>query len=219
MTVRGPLARTLMRRLLPFGLALTALLAAGACSTPQEEGPTRPDALAGRNLIPEAPLDAPSPTPTPDDDWTFPPGSGGGGSGAAADARPCGEPAPPPISRVNVKVLSTQAERLVLDATPLVGPNPAYCRQIGFTDDRQYCPVRPEGDPERSDCEALRVGSASDTGRRGPTWTANGRSCQTGATGTHCVNHPSNQYLVFAYGTGTFRACVSGGVCGAITIP
>ena len=197
---------------------MTAVLTAGACSEPREESPTRPDALAGRNLIPDAPTDAPSPTPTPDQTGTLPVNPGGGGGGATADPGGCREPVPPPISRLNVKVLSSQGDRRVLDATPLVGPDAAYCSQVGYTDGRLFCPVRPEGDPERTACEALRVGRASDTGRTGPTWTADGRSCQGGLAGTSCLNHPENQYLVFAYGTGTFRACVSGGACGEVAI-
>jgi hypothetical protein len=200
---------------------MAVVLSLGACSTPQEETPTMPDALAGRNLIPEAPLDEPSPSPTPDLTGTFPPDQGGwaGGGGAAGDTGTCAAPIPPPIARLNVKILFTQANRLVLDATPLVGPDGAYCREIGFTDGRLFCPVRPEGHPERLSCEALRVGSASDTGRTGPTWTANGRPCQGGGQGTYCVNHPDNQYLVYAYGTGTFRACVTGGACGERVVP
>ena len=197
---------------------MTAILTAGACAKPREEIPTRPDALAGRNLIPDAPIDEPSPTPTPDQTGTLPVNPGGGGGGTTADAGACGEPVPPPISRLNVKKLFVQASRTVLDATPLVGPDGAYCRQVGYTDGRLFCPVRPEGDPERTACEALRVGRASDTGRTGPTWTAEGRLCQGGTAGTYCLNHPENQYLVFAYGSGVFRACVSGGACGKVEI-
>lgn len=197
---------------------MTAILTAGACSKPREEIPTRPDALAGRNLIPDAPINEPAPTPTPDQTGTLPVSPGGGGGGTTADAGACGEPAPPPISRLNVKVLFVQASRSVLDATPLVGPDGAYCRQVGYADGRLFCPVRPEGDPARSACEALGVGRASDTGRTGPTWTAEGRPCQGGTAGTYCLNHPENQYLVFAYGSGAFRACVSGGACGKVEI-
>ena len=146
------------------------------------------------------------------------PGGGGGGSTGGDVIGSCGPPSPPPISRVNVRVLFTQTNRLVLNSSPLVGPNGAYCEQIGYTDGRLYCPVRPEGHPERSACEAVRVGRAADTGRSGPTWSANGRRCQGNDGGPSCLNHPDNQYLVFAYGAGTFRACVAGGVCGHRTV-
>jgi hypothetical protein len=118
-----------------------------------------------------------------------------------------------------VGVLIVGAGRLILDSTPLVGPNADYCRQIGFTDGRQFCPVRPEGHPERFACEAGIVGQARDTGRIGPTWSANGAGCVSGAGNLpYCNNHPDNQFLVFAVGAGTFQACAQSGVCGAVVI-
>jgi hypothetical protein len=204
-----------MRLVLLFALVLLSALS-GACNRSQEEEPTTPGALS--HLIPEAPLVSPTPNPTPDLTGTLPPQPGGGGGGVA-DAGACGAPTPPAISRVNVKVLSRGASRTVLDATPLVGPDGDYCRQAGFTDGRLFCPVRPEGHPERQACESLRVGRAADTGRLGPTWSVNGRPCQGHREGASCQNHPDNQYLVFAYGAGTFRACAGGGACGQITLP
>jgi len=120
---------------------------------------------------------------------------------------------------VNVKVHSSQPQRWLLDATPLVGPDATYCAAIGYTDGRSFCPVRPDGHPERAACEALRVGAAQDTGRIGPTWSVNGRSCSGGEATPSCENHPDNQYLVYAFTGGTFRACASGGGCGSITLP
>jgi hypothetical protein len=120
---------------------------------------------------------------------------------------------------VNVKLHLRQTERVVLDSTPLVGPDAAYCRSIGFSDGRSYCPLRAEGDPQRLACEAAGVGRASDTGRIGPTWAADGRPCQGSGPGASCLNHPDNQFLVFAYGAGTFRACTASGVCGQISLP
>jgi hypothetical protein len=115
-------------------------------------------------------------------------------------------------------VHSHQADRYVLDSTPLVA-DAAYCAKVGYAD-RTVCPVRLEGDPERSACEAAIVGAAGDTGRAGPTWTANGGPCD-GADhrGASCANHSSNQYLALAWGAGTFRACAASGVCGAISLP
>jgi len=213
-----------MRRFPLPALVPVLAVALVTCGGGQDQ-PTRPDTLAHRNLIPDAPLNAPSPSPTPDPTAILPanPGGGGedvggGGGGAAIDSGTCGAPTPPPISRLNVKVLNVQANRNVLDATPLVGPDPAYCAQVGYTDGRLFCPVRPEGHPERSACEALRVGRASDTGRIGPTWTAEGRPCQGRTGGPSCLNHPDNQFLLFAYGTGTFQACVGRGACGQTTV-
>lgn len=210
-----------MRTLL--GLALCASVAVLACQGGREELPSRPDtseaeALLGGPLIPPAPTATPTPTPTPlppddgvDDDF-----EGGGGEGASAS---CSDPSPPAISRVNVKIHSTQSGRVTLDATPLVGPDTEYCAAVGYTDRRSFCAVRPPGHPERQDCEALRVGDAADTGRIGPTWFAGGQPCSGRAGAPSCQNHPDNQYLLFAYGSGSYKACVAGGVCGTFSVP
>ena len=203
-----------MRRL--AGLAAWVVFAGGGCGTAPEE-PTRPESAALASLIPAAPAPSPTVSPTPPtDDQPLPaqPGSGGGAGTAS-----CGAPVPPRIARLNVKVHSSQPSHVVLDATPLVGPDTSYCAQIGYTDGRSFCPVRPEGHPERETCEALRVGRASDTGRIGPTWSAQGRECRGADTPARCLNHPDNQYLVYTYGAGTFQACSSGGACGQITLP
>jgi hypothetical protein len=205
-----------MKRIL--AVALVAGLAAGSCGDGEKE-PTGPEPLPdAAALIPAAPAPQPTPTPTPapeDEIIVVTPGAGDDTSVSGT----CGEPFPPPISRFNVKVHSRQADRVVLDATPLVGPDAEYCRAIGFPD-RTFCPVRPEGDPERTACEAARVGRAADTGRYGPTWSANGGPCD-GADqgGASCVNHSDNQYLALAYGAGTFRACAASGACGQVQLP
>lgn len=208
-----------MKRILTAALA--AGLAAGSCGDGEKvpTGPERlPDAAA---FIPAAPAPQPTPTPTPgavpeDEIIVVTPG---GGSDTSVSGT-CGEPFPPPVSRFNVKLHSRQADRVVLDATPLVGPDAEYCRRIGFTDGRSFCPVRAEGDPERQACEAAQVGRADDTGRYGPTWSANGGPCDgTDHGGASCANHSDNQYLAFAYGAGVFRACAASGVCGQIRLP
>jgi hypothetical protein len=210
-----------MRRLI--GLALIVAAGAGACKTIREELPTQPessdpDAVANGPLIPAAPTSTPTPDPVQSEPLPEPPGSddGGGDGGSAAY---CGDPAPPPISQVNLRVHTRQTTRSILDSSPVVGPDVGYCRQIGYTDGRSYCPVRPPGHPERSACEAASVGSAADTGRPGPTWSADGRGCGRATSGAYCLNHPDNQYLVYAYGSGTFSACVANGACGKIRLP
>ena len=168
-------------------------------------------------MVPVAPAPQPTPTPTPGsepEEGPIPPNPGDGGTVSGR----CSEPLPPPIARVSVKLQGGSSSRALLDATPLVS-DAAYCRAIGFTDGRSVCPVRMEGDPERAACEALRVGLAADTGRPGPTWSANGKRCDGPDGGTSCLNHPDNQYLVWAYGSGTFRACAAGGVCGELAVP
>jgi hypothetical protein len=210
-----------MRRLFLAPL-LAASLAAGSCGD-DAPTPSGPEPLPNANaLIPSAPAPQPTPTPTPgtaleEDPLPATPGSpNDAGDGSSAD---CGAPAPPAVTQINVTIHGRQADRVVLDSTPLVGPDAAYCRLIGFTDGRLYCPVRAEGSPQRLACEAARVGRAADTGRFGPTWSANGKRCNGADGGTSCLNHPDNQFLVFAYGAGRFRACAASGVCGEITLP
>lgn len=199
-----------------LALSLAAGLVAASCGG-DGKAPTQPERLPNAAaLIPAAPAPQPTPTPTPGavtDDAPVPAIPGGDAAGS------CGPPFPPQVSRVNVKLHGQQADRALLDATPLVGPDAAYCRQIGFTDGRSFCPVRPEGHPERQACEAARVGRASDTGRPGPTWSANGRPCDGADGPASCVNHPGNQYLAYAWGSGRFRACAASGVCGEISLP
>jgi hypothetical protein len=195
-------------------------LVAGSCGG--GDNPQKPDLPDTAALIPTAPAPqpttTPSPTPIPPDQViVVAPGGGGGGGGT--NSAGCGAPYPPPVARFNVKVLSHQADRYVLDSTPLVGPDAAYCAKVGYPD-RSICPVRLEGDPERSECEAAVVGIAGDTGRAGPTWSVNGGPCDgTDHGGGSCANHSTNQYLALAWGVGRFRACAASGVCGDIALP
>jgi len=182
--------------------------------------PTAPQSLPEVAGIPTAPAPQPTPTPTPGPEPEEPPaGSPGGGGGGGNVSGTCGAPEPPPVSRIAMKIHQSGGGRLLLDSTPLVGPDAAYCRMIGFTDGRTICPLRMEGNPEREACEAARVGRASDTGRPGPTWSANGKRCNGPDGGTACLNHSENQYLAWAYGSGTFRACAASGVCGELVVP
>lgn len=194
------------------GLALSG----AACGGSETPAPTQPAPAPEVAFVPMAPAPQPTPTPTPGSEPEGDPVSSRPGGGVSGS---CGEPVPPPISRVNVKLHGQGGDRLLLDSTPIVGPDATYCRRIGFTDGRSLCPVRPEGHSERQACETLRVGRASDTGRPGPTWSANGKRCNGPDGGTACLNHPDNQYLVFAYGSGSFRACTASGVCGELVLP
>jgi hypothetical protein len=196
-----------------------ALLLFAACHDGGETSgqPVRlPDAAS---LIPSVPAAQPTPTPSPGEEPADEPipaiPAGGGGSSAG-----CGPPVPPAVARIKVKVHGRVSDSTILDATPLVGPNAAYCRAVGFTDGRSFCAVRPEGHPERQACEAAIVGIASDTGRYGPTWSANGKPCGGRDGGAAaCLNHPDNQYLAIAWGSGPFRACAERGVCGQVSLP
>jgi hypothetical protein len=207
-----------MRRAMLTAVAVSVLGVCACRKAIPEDLPTSP-APTPAPLIPIVPIAAapqPTPRPTPGspgspsspppDEEPFPGDPGGGGSGS------CGDPQPGPLSKIDVKIHIYGSGRTVLDASPLVGPDEAYCRAIGFTDGRRFCPPRPEGHPERAACDAALVGPAADTGRIGPTWRVNGQPC---VFANGCENHPANQFLVFAYSAGTFQACATG-ICGAL---
>jgi hypothetical protein len=213
-------------RKVALGAALAAAALLVGCHTITEELPTEPTeaekpARAGILTVPipgltvatvatpapspdpsapPAPDPTPSPEPSPEPEDDPPPEDTGG----------CGEPLPGPILRVNVKVHNARPARWTLDSTPLVGGY-EYCKEIGFTDGRNRCPVRPEGHPERKACEEYAVGYAEDTGRTGPTWFRDNKLCD----GFVCENHEHNQYLVYAHASGTYKACVKSGKCGS----
>ena len=212
-----------MNRLV-YGMAAAALVLAG-CHTITEELPTAPSASpkapssgvlkVSIPTIPTAtpaptpnptPTPGPAPTPTPTPQSTPPPSSGG-----------CGSPLPPPLWNINAKIHIRGPNMWTLDSTPIVHDR-EYCAKIGFTDGRVDCPVRTEGTPDRLACEILALGgNAHDTGRPGPTWTRNGRYC-TGEAGD-CDNHKENQFSVYAYGSGLYKACSrDGGVCGNVQV-
>jgi hypothetical protein len=133
----------------------------------------------------------------------------------------CGAPYPPEIYRFRVKVHLQNQDTATLDSTPLV-LDPQYCAQVGFTDGRVECPVRLEGSPERIPCENFAVGNAQDNGRAGPTWNrvtdANpgGTFCTGKSSG--CANHETNQYALYAYASGWYRACGKNGACGSVYV-
>jgi hypothetical protein len=206
-------------------LAATAFLA--GCQTITEKLPTKATEPTMTIPIPFFPLSSPAPTPRP---------SPTGGPSPAPTAAPtpaptaaptpaptptpppsgngCNPPLPPPIGRINAVVHIKGPNITTLDSTILVGPDADYCRQVGFTDGRRFCPVRAEGNPERGPCEQMISGTAVDTGRYGPTWRRNGALCD----GVVCANHPDNQYLLFAYTSGTYTACVQEVYCGEVDV-
>jgi hypothetical protein len=129
----------------------------------------------------------------------------------------CFEPYPPQINKFGVKVLLKAEGTWTLDSTPQITNNTAYCRSIGYTDGRNFCPLRPEGTAQRVPCEGWRVGVASDTGRLGPTWRRDGQLCTGSAS--RCDNDPHNQFNVLSYegdgATHTYTACTDLGFCGS----
>jgi len=172
-------------------LALAAVLVLAACGGGSQAFTPSP--------VP-TPVATPTPTPEPSPEPT--------------PSTSC-RPVPPPISRVKVKIHLKNREFWTLDATPLVGPALHYCRNVGFTDGRQFCTVRPEGDPMRAECEAWAVGQAEDNGRGGPTWfNPEGEHCN--GAGSLCANSADNQYMLWVYKGGEFTACAANGVCGSV---
>jgi hypothetical protein len=127
----------------------------------------------------------------------------------------CGYPYPPPVVKMNCKVHLYGSDVYTLDSTALVG-DPAYCAEVGFTDGRGLCPVRPEDSPERVPCEIWRVGNAKDTGRPGPTWTVGGQYCTGPESG--CENHPTNQYGLLVYKSGAYQVCANSGTCCTVQV-
>ena len=205
------------------GVALGALFLTG-CHTITEELPTQPTKTPTSGVLTVAipsipvagtpapkptatpaatPTPTPAPAPTPEATPTPPPNTSG-----------CGNPLPPDVARMNTKIHLRGVNRWTLDTTPLVGPDADFCRKIGYTDGRLFCPVRTEGTSDRAACETYVVGKAQDTGRGGPTWYRDGRLCTGVASG--CENHEDNQYLLYVYEGGLYKACTRDGVCGEV---
>jgi hypothetical protein len=122
----------------------------------------------------------------------------------------CGRPYPPEVTRFNCKVHIKAPDRYTLDSTPLVGPDPAYCAAIGYTDGRTICPVRPEGTADREACENWRVGHARDTGPPGSHLDQGGRQLLHGP-GERLREPPSTQYSLFTYVPGTYIVTAENG--------
>jgi hypothetical protein len=159
------------------------------------------------------PITVPTPTPPPD------------------FRAQCGEPAPPPLYGMKVKINADNGFRKQMDSNPVVentgrGTSDSYCGKVGFDSRALFCETRQEGHPQRGACDALIVGRASDTGRYGPTWSKDGRPCQPADTSQQvgCSNHPDNQFLAIARGDGEMLACASnewpasGARCGGCTV-
>ena len=148
------------------------------------------------------PVPTPTPTPTPDPQIAC-------------------TPVPPPIYGFRVKVHDDQGFKKILDSRALI-QDVNYCTAIGYPG-YSICVVRDENDPQAVSCGNLVTGRAEDTRRYGPTWFYNGEKCRPindPSDGPGCKNHPSNQFLLFAFGSGEFMACAEGRRgCNSITIP
>lgn len=212
-----------MRNVLLALLATAAL--AGGCTKLPETPPTQPDPIRPAPVVTTPPVsEAPESGVTPAPTLGTPPAAPEPGASPEPGPEPPAGTAPPPsssgcgpphpadgLARIKIAIHLRGSAFWTLDATPLVGPDAAYCAEIGFTDGREMCPVRPEGHPERVACETWLVGAAVDTARSGPTWRRDGSLC-TSASG--CENDPENQYLLRAIASGAYTACARSGVCG-----
>jgi hypothetical protein len=206
-----------------YGLAAFALVLVG-CHTITEELPTQPTKTtkAGSNGILTVPIPAipgatpaptPKPTPTPAPAPTSTPTPAPNPTPVPGTSGSCGAPLPV-VTRMNGKIHIKGPNRYTLDSTPITGPDGDYCRQIGYTDGRLFCPVRTEGAPDRQACEEYAVGRAEDTNRPGPTWYINGQLCD----GVKCENHEDNQYLLYAMASGNYQACTKDDICVTIEV-
>jgi hypothetical protein len=152
------------------------------------------------------PVTVPTPAPTATPDPGIPPAGSG-----------CGAPYPPPLAKINVKLHIKAPEYFTLDSTPLVGPDPDFCWAIGYTDGRQFCPVRLEQDSERRACEAWVMGNAKDTGKPGPTWTREWDTYCTTFEQSSCEHNPENPFSLFVQIGGWYQACKDD-ICGEVEV-
>lgn len=129
-------------------------------------------------------------------------------------------PVPPPIYGFRLKIHSDFGYKKILDSRPLI-QDVNYCTSVGYPS-FSICVVRDENDPQAVTCANRVAGKASDTGRYGPTWSWNGKPCRAIGEGTDdpgCKNHPSNQFLVFAFGPGEYTACAEKNLgCNTFTV-
>lgn len=161
------------------------------------------------NPTPVVPIPTAAPTPTPV--ATLPPGM------------VCPSPTPPPLLRLKIGIHDDSGDRKILNSNPIVPNVDHYCDKVGFGD-WKFCETRAEDHPDRTACDYLAVGIATDTKRWGPTWYFNGDLCADAAG--RCANNPNNQFLAVAKTTGVFEACAAedrpvdpgGSRCGSIEI-
>jgi hypothetical protein len=169
---------------------------------------------SGSPAAPTLPSATPIPTPTPDPN--IPPAGSG-----------CGQPYPPKITRFVIKVSYKLKDYWIVDTTPLVGPDGAYCAAIGFSDGRSICAIRPEGAPDRSACEIWRAGMSKDTPPlAGPTWTLQTKDgvihyCTGLASGCEhfaAGDEQGGPFQIKAYTGGLYTICTQDGACADIEV-
>ena len=191
--------------------AAASCFLAWACALP-DDTPTEPEPVQSvapaptadpnPNPTPAPIMGAPAPkaTPTPGPSPEPSPGATPEPSSPTEGAAECGSPTPPALSRLNVKVHLKGETSWVLDSTPLVGPDAAYCAKIGFTDGRSSLRRPPRGQRGALGVRALRHGPRRRHGPPGPTWYRGSNLCTGGASG--CGTHAENQYQLVVYTAG-----------------
>jgi hypothetical protein len=118
---------------------------------------------------------------------------------------PVCNPSPPPLYGVKVKVHSNgDGYRRILDARPLVVNVDGFCQRVGQSG--RFCFTRIEGDFDMAQCDQAAMGAAN-TGRWGPTWYYEDQLCSGSSPG--CTDHPDNQFLLIAKGSGSYSACAA----------
>ncbi|HXY38523.1 MAG TPA: hypothetical protein VEQ10_02585 [Vicinamibacteria bacterium] len=157
---------------------------------------------AGASTPVPTPVATPTPTPTP-----VTPASLG-----------CGAPTPPPITKLHIKVQYKLQDYWIVDSSPLIGPDAAYCAAIGYDDGRQFCTIRGEGAPDRLQCELWAAGMSKDTPpHRGPTFTLttpDGKVHYCSGEAEGCAHDPDlGVWSVRAYLGGLYTVCVDDGAC------
>ena len=105
-------------------------------------------------------------------------------------------PRPPGLHHINLHLMGGNGNRRVVDSTPIVCSG-SYCSAVGFSG-RGCCPLRPEGDPMRVECEGAVLGRNRE-GKIGPRWTYKGNG------GVEV--QPVNPFLAWGYGNGWVGAC------------
>lgn len=101
-------------------------------------------------------------------------------------------PKPPPVSKINLHLMGGNGNRTIVDSTPIVCSR-SYCEIVMKDPARGCCPLRAEGDPMRSKCEAEVMGKS------GPRWMFKGNG--------RIEKREDNPYLAWAYGIGWAGAC------------
>lgn len=176
-----------------------------ACTPPRPGEPSTLDTcpMVGRGKVRWA-IPSESYTPGPECEWLPAP-------------TVCDSPTPGPLGRWEVKVHVRGPNWTTYDSTPLVGPDADFCKAIGYTDGRWYCPPRTEGGAEAQAeigaCNALVVGDPTNY----PAWYWNERLVPSGGLDEGVV-HDENPYhlLVRPELRGSIKVCSQSSVCGSV---